>query len=139
MERIFAQGVNIETDFPPAKTFNNFGIAVEMDEVSVGPTITQYTFKPAPGTKLSRITSLASDLALALAAHPLRIEAPIPGRSLVGIEVPNKATALVKLKDLLGTNEFKNRASNLSVCLGKDVSGKPWIVHYHQFALSKFT
>ena len=110
------------------KTLANFGINVDMGDVSVGPTITQYTLKPAEGIKLSRITGLANDLSLSLAAHPLRIEAPIPGKSLIGIEVPNQATAVVKLKDILVSSEFKKRSSNLSVALGKDVSGKPWVV-----------
>lgn len=110
------------------KTLATFGIPVEMGEVFVGPAITQYTLKPAEGVKLVRITSLANDLALALAAHPLRIEAPIPGKSLVGIEVPNRATAKVKLKDILQSSAFRHRASNLSICLGKDVAGKAWIV-----------
>ena len=111
-----------------AKTLANFDISVEMGEIFVGPTITQYTLKPAEGIKLSRITALANDLSLALAAHPLRIEAPIPGKSLVGIEVPNRATAKVKLKDILLSQAFKDRPSNLSLCLGKDVSGRSWVV-----------
>ncbi len=110
------------------RTLATFGIRVEMGDVSVGPTITQYTLKPADGVKLARITALANDLALSLAAHPLRIEAPIPGRSLVGIEVPNRATATVKLKDILASSAFKNRPSNLSIGLGKDVAGKSWVV-----------
>lgn len=109
------------------KTLADFGIDVEMGEVSVGPTITQYTLKPAQGIKLSRITSLANDLSLALAAHPLRIEAPIPGKSLIGVEVPNRSTALVKLKDILSSSEFRNRSSNLYISLGKDVTGKCWV------------
>jgi DNA segregation ATPase FtsK/SpoIIIE, S-DNA-T family len=110
------------------KTLDTFGIRVEMGDVSIGPTITQYTLKPSLGVKLARITSLVNDLSLALAAHPLRIEAPIPGKSLVGIEVPNKATATVKLKDILSSSSFKSRTSNLSICLGKDVTGKSWVV-----------
>ncbi len=109
------------------KTLANFGIEVEMGEVNVGPTITQYTLKPAQGVKLTQITTLHNDLALALAAHPIRIEAPIPGKSLVGIEVPNKSVAIVSLKDLLSSSEFKNRKSNLSIPLGKTVAGKPFI------------
>jgi S-DNA-T family DNA segregation ATPase FtsK/SpoIIIE len=76
------------------ETFQNFGIDVEMGEVRVGPTVTQFSFKPARGVKLTRITTLSNDLALALAAHPIRIEAPIPGKSLVGIEVPNQKVAM---------------------------------------------
>lgn len=108
------------------KTLENFGIDVQMEGVSVGPTVTQYTFKPSEGVKLSRITALNNDLALALAAHPIRIEAPIPGKSLVGIEVPNKQAALVGLRELLESKDFKNRKSNLTVTLGKDVAGKVW-------------
>ncbi len=110
------------------KTLENFGIEVEMGEVSVGPTVTQYTFKPAEGIKLSRIVSLSNDLALALAAHPIRIEAPIPGKSLVGIEVPNKVVAKVRLRDIISSPEFRKRKSNLMITLGKDVSGKTWMI-----------
>lgn len=105
-------------------TLENFGIPVEMGEISVGPTVTQYTFKPAEGIKLSRITNLSNDLALALAAHPIRIEAPIPNRSLVGVEVPNQVKAIVGLKEILQTGDFKNRKENLMIALGKDVSGR---------------
>lgn len=107
------------------RTFSHFGIEVEPGEVKVGPTITQYSFRPAVGIKLSRITALGNDLALALAAHPIRIEAPIPGKSLVGIEVPNKSVATVKLKEFLLSETFQTRKSksHLTLCLGKDVSG----------------
>lgn len=111
------------------KTLETFGIAVEMDDVNVGPTVTQFTLKPAEGVRLAQIASLSNDLALALAAHPIRIEAPIPGKSLVGIEVPNQSTALVNLRDILNANEFKTRSSNLAFSLGKDVSGKPWVTN----------
>lgn len=110
------------------RTLKNFGIEVTMGDVAVGPTMTQYTFKPADGIKLTRITALENDLALALAAHPLRIEAPIPGKSLVGIEVPNKAVATVRLKDILGSKTFDEHPSPLAFGLGKDVSGKPWVI-----------
>lgn len=109
------------------KTLENFGIPVEMGGVSVGPTVTQYTLKPAEGIKLSRITALNNDLSLSMAAHPIRIEAPIPGKSLVGIEVPNQIKAIVALKEILLSNDFKNRKSDLTIALGKDVSGKAWI------------
>ncbi len=109
------------------KTLDNFNIPVDMGEVSVGPTVTQFTFKPAEGIKLSRITSLSDNLSLALAAHPIRIEAPIPGKPLVGIEVPNQTVATVTLREILESKEFKERKSNLSICLGKDVAGKPWV------------
>jgi len=108
------------------KTLGDFGIPVVMGEVHVGPTVTQYEFTPAEGIKLSRITALQDDLALALAAHPLRIEAPIPGKSAVGLEVPNTSVAMVRLKELLESPGFKTRKSNLQIALGKDVSGTAW-------------
>ena len=104
-------------------TLGNFGIQVELGEIKTGPTVTQYSFRPAVGVKLSRITTLSSDLALRLAARQVRIEAPIPGKSLVGIEVPNKTTATIRLPELLQALEFENRKSNLLLALGKDVSG----------------
>jgi S-DNA-T family DNA segregation ATPase FtsK/SpoIIIE len=85
--------------------------------------VTQYSFRPAVGVKISKILALQNDLALALAAHPIRIEAPIPGRSLVGIEVPNKVSAVVRLRETLETNDFRRRESSLMIALGKDVSG----------------
>jgi S-DNA-T family DNA segregation ATPase FtsK/SpoIIIE len=109
------------------KTLENFGIPVEMGDIAVGPTVTQYTLKPADGVKLAKITTLHNDLALALAAHPIRIEAPIPGKSLVGIEVPNHKVAAVNLKEIIRAQEFKQRKNNLAVALGKDVSGKVWV------------
>jgi len=107
------------------RTLENFGIEVEMAEVSVGPTVTQYTLRPAQGVKLSRITALQNDLSLALAAHPLRIEAPIPGRSLVGIEIPNRSVILVRLRSLLERPTFKEAPSSLTFVLGRDVAGNP--------------
>lgn len=106
------------------RTLDSFGIPVEMGEINVGPTVTRYTLKPAEGVKLSRITALHSDLALALAAHPIRIEAPIPGKSLVGIEVPNKSAALVRLGSLLLYPEFQ-KAEPLTFVIGRNVSGEP--------------
>ncbi len=106
------------------KTLHNFGIDVEMGEVNVGPTVTQYTLKPAQGIKLSRIVALQNDLSLSLAAHPLRIEAPIPGRSLVGIEIPNKVVSVVRLRNLIDNPAFVE-APPLTICLGRDVSGNP--------------
>lgn len=107
-------------------TFAQFNIGVEMGEVRVGPTVTQYSLKPDRGIKLTRITTLSNDLALALAAHPIRIEAPIPGKSLVGIEVPNEKAAMVSLKELLDSKEFSIREHSMMVALGKDVAGKTW-------------
>ena len=105
-------------------TLKHFGIEVEPGEVRVGPTVTQYTFRPAFGVKLSRITTLNSDLALALAAKSVRIEAPIPGQSLIGIEVPNQSVATVRLKAVLESEDWKKRRSDLTVVLGEDVAGK---------------
>src|SRR3989344_3165881 len=107
------------------RTFQNFNIQVEMSEVNIGPTVTQYTLKPAEGVKLSQITSLYNDLSLALAAHPVRIEAPIPGRPLVGIEVPNRTRTIVRLKNLIEHPSFQNSVSNLNLALGRDVAGTP--------------
>ncbi len=107
------------------KTFENFGIPVEMMEVNVGPAVTQYAFKPAEGVKLSKITTLGNNLALALAAHPIRIEAPIPGKSLVGIEVPNKIRAMVTLRNLIADQKYQSSPDHLMLALGKDVSGQP--------------
>jgi S-DNA-T family DNA segregation ATPase FtsK/SpoIIIE len=107
------------------KTLETFNIPVEMGEVNVGPTVTQYTFRPASGVKLSKITSLHRDLSLSLAAHPIRIEAPIPGRSLVGIEIPNKVKTLVRMRDLLSTFDYKADGHNLNLALGRDVTGAP--------------
>jgi S-DNA-T family DNA segregation ATPase FtsK/SpoIIIE len=107
------------------RTLLNFGIPVEMGEVSIGPTVTQYTLKPAEGMKLARIVALQSDLSLALAAHPIRIEAPIPGKSLVGIEVPNHSIALVGLRSLIENEIFQQSGANLLFSLGRDVAGAP--------------
>jgi S-DNA-T family DNA segregation ATPase FtsK/SpoIIIE len=106
------------------RTLQNFGIQVEMSEVNIGPTVTQYTLKPAEGVKLSKITTLGNDLALALASHPIRIEAPIPGKPLVGIEIPNRARTTVRLRNLIEHRNFQNSISNLTLVLGRDVSGK---------------
>ncbi len=106
------------------RTLMNFGIDVEMDEVSIGPSVTRYALKPAEGVKLSRIVALQNDLSLALAAHPLRIEAPIPGKSLVGIEVPNSTKTIVGLGTLLGSEEFRISDKPLLIALGRGISGK---------------
>lgn len=106
------------------RTLQNFGIPVEMDEVSVGPTVTRFAMKPAEGIKLSRIVALKQDLALALAAHPIRIEAPIPGKSLVGIEIPNRSKETVGLASLIGEQDFQNNGKPLMVAMGRTVTGK---------------
>jgi len=124
------QAIAADTQTGAAKikhTLENFGINVEMAETKVGPTVTQYTFKPAEGVKVSRIITLNNDLSLALAAHPIRIEAPIPGKSLVGVEVPNKTKAMVGLREILEDDVFKHRKHNMMIALGKDVSGTAWI------------
>jgi DNA segregation ATPase FtsK/SpoIIIE, S-DNA-T family len=105
------------------RTLDSFGIPVEMGEINIGPKVTRYTLKPAEGIKLSRIIALGQDLSLALAAHPIRIEAPIPGKSLVGIEVPNKAAAVVRLGSLLSYQDFID-SGPLTVILGRDVTGE---------------
>ncbi len=106
------------------RTLANFGIEVEMDEITVGPTVTRYALKPAEGMKLSRILGLQNDLALALAAHPIRIEAPIPGKSLVGIEIPNKSKSIVGLATLLSDEKYSNSTKPLTTALGRSISGK---------------
>jgi S-DNA-T family DNA segregation ATPase FtsK/SpoIIIE len=105
------------------KTLADFGIEVEMGEVNVGPTVTQYTLRPTVGVKLSQIAALQNDLALALAAHSIRMELPIPGKSLVGIEVPNKSTAIVRLREVMQTKDFVDHKSKLAIALGRDVAG----------------
>ena len=102
-----------------------FGIDVMMQDVNIGPAVMQYTLKPAEGVKLSKIINLKHDLALALAAKSLRIEAPIPGKSLVGIEIPTEKRIIVRLKELLLSKEFSSIKSNLGIVLGRDVSGSP--------------
>lgn len=107
------------------KTLQDFGIEVDISGYNVGPSVVQYTFRPAIGVKLSRILSLQNDLALTLAAHSVRIEAPIPGKSLVGIEVPlsSDEKALVRMRSALKSEMFKKRSSNLTIALGEDVNG----------------
>ena len=111
------------------RTLKNFGINVEMDEISIGPSVTRYALKPAEGIKLAKIVGLQNDLSLALAAHPLRIEAPIPGKSLVGIEIPNSSRTLVGLASLFNQKEFKQNDKLLTIALGKDISGKTHFVN----------
>ena len=105
------------------RTLANFGIVVELDEISIGPSVTRYAIKPAEGVRLQKILSLQTNLELALAAHPVRIEAPIPGKSLVGIEVPNSAKVTVGLGTILESDEFTNSPKPLLVALGRDIAG----------------
>ncbi|MEK7602601.1 MAG: DNA translocase FtsK [Patescibacteria group bacterium] len=111
------------------RTFLNFGISVEMDEVSVGPTVTRYAIKPAEGVRLNKIVSLQNNLELALAAHPVRIEAPIPGKSLVGIEVPNASKATVGLGGVIGAPEWNTSKKPLLAAIGRDITGTPHYVN----------
>lgn len=111
------------------RTLSNFGINVEMDEVSIGPTVTRYAIKPAEGVRLNKIVSLANNLELALAAHPVRIEAPIPGKSLVGIEVPNTAKATVGLAGLMSSPDWKKSDKTLLAGIGRDITGQPLFVN----------
>lgn len=106
------------------RTLKNFKVDVEIEEVVVGPTFTRYSVRPAEGIKLSKITSLQQNLELALASHPIRVEAPIPGQSLVGIEVPNSSRAIVGLKTLLESKEFKEVKGGLPLVIGKNITGK---------------
>ncbi len=105
-------------------TLENFNIDVAMSEVHIGPTVTQYTLKPAPSVKLNQITARANDISLALAAHPIRIEAPIPGKSAVGIEIPNKVPAIVRMRSIFETDDIKKSDKNLTFALGQDVAGE---------------
>lgn len=124
-----ADGGNIKKNVQSIeKTLKDFGISVTMGDVNVGPTVTQYTLKPAEGVKLNQITARQNDLALTLAAHPIRIEAPIPGKAAVGIEIPNKEKAIVSLKEILSSENFKKEKSNLALALGRDVAGEPIVV-----------
>lgn len=111
------------------RKLKQFGIEVVMHEVNVGPTVIQYTLKPDEAVKLSKITSLKNDLALALAAERIRIEAPIPGKSLVGIEMPNDYRAVVRLREILESATFTDARSKLTFPLGRDVSGQPVIAN----------
>lgn len=107
------------------RTLKNFNIEVEMDEVSIGPSVTRFALKPAEGVRISKIVGLQNNLELALAASPIRIEAPIPGKSLVGIEVPNTQKATVGLASLLGSAEYADSPKPLLVALGRDITGIP--------------
>ena len=105
------------------KTLYSFGVSAKVENVSVGPAITRYELKPAEGVRVSKIANLADDIALNLAAETIRIEAPIPGKQAVGIEVPNKEKEAVHLREVLESEEFQNSKSKLTVALGKDVAG----------------
>jgi len=106
------------------KTLYSFGVQAKVENVSVGPAITRYELKPAEGVRVSKIANLADDIALNLAAETIRIEAPIPGKQAVGIEVPNQEKVTVNLREVIESDEFQDNKSKLSVALGKDVGGQ---------------
>jgi len=105
----------------------DFGVQGKVKEIQPGPIVTLFEFEPAPGIKISKIAGLENDLALAMSALSVRIIAPIPGKSVVGIELPNKKRATVYIKELITSKEFKEATSPLSIILGKDIAGKPYI------------
>ena len=106
------------------KTLYNFGVSAKVENVSVGPAITRYELKPAEGVRVSKIANLADDIALNLAAESIRIEAPIPGKQAVGIEIPNKENEVVHLRDIIESSKFEDAKSKLAFALGKDVAGE---------------
>lgn len=110
-------------------TLSNFGIEAKVLQVSIGPSITRYEIQPAPGVKVSRIVSLTNDIALSLASSDIRMEAPIPGKSAIGIEVPNKHKAGVSLKEILQSKEYNNVDTLIPMALGKDIAGKPIVAN----------
>ena len=112
-----------ETAAKLQRTLYSFGVQAKVENVSVGPAITRYELKPAEGVRVSKIANLADDIALNLAAETIRIEAPIPGKQAVGIEVPNKEKEMVPLRDVIESDEFQHNNSKLSIALGKDVAG----------------
>lgn len=109
------------------KTLGDFGVEASVNDYTVGPTITRYELQPKPGVKVSKIVNLTDDIALSLAAKSIRIEAPIPGKSAIGIEVPNEESQMVTLREVLESDEFKKFDSPLAMGLGKDIEGKPII------------
>ena len=108
-------------------TLKSFGVEAKVLEVSRGPAVTRFEIQPSAGVKVSKIVNLADDIALNLAAYGVRIEAPIPGKAAVGIEIPNKAVSMVSLKEVIGSKEFQSFKSKTAFALGKDISGKPII------------
>ncbi len=115
---------NRDTAITLKQTLQNFGVKVDITDISCGPSVTRYELKPELGVKVSRIVSLADDIKLSLAAADIRIEAPIPGKSAIGIEVPNKEAGSVFLRDLIETDTFKNTSSKIAFAAGKDIAGK---------------
>lgn len=115
---------NRDTAITLKQTLQNFGVKVDITDISCGPSVTRYELKPELGVKVSRIVSLADDIKLSLAAADIRIEAPIPGKSAIGIEVPNKEAGSVFLRELIETDTFKNTSSKIAFVAGKDIAGK---------------
>ncbi|AFS78554.1 DNA translocase FtsK/SpoIIIE familiy [Gottschalkia acidurici 9a] len=111
------------------ETLSNFGIEAKISQVSIGPSITRYEIQPAPGVKVSRIVSLSNDIALSLASSDLRMEAPIPGKSAIGIEVPNKNKVGVNLREIIESKEYEEMDTKIPIALGKDISGKPMVAN----------
>ena len=111
------------------RTLHSFGVSAKVENVSVGPAITRYELKPAEGVRVSKIANLADDIALNLAAETIRIEAPIPGKQAVGIEVPNKEKQMVPLREVIEDENFQREESKLSVALGKDIAGNAVIAN----------
>lgn len=107
------------------ETLNTFGVEAKVVQVSVGPAITRFEIQPSPGVKVSRVINLADDIALNMAATSVRIEAPIPGKSAIGLEIPNKEISPVSLKEIIESGSFMNYSSNIAVALGKDIAGNP--------------
>ncbi|MBE9541461.1 MAG: DNA translocase FtsK, partial [Proteobacteria bacterium] len=107
------------------KKLEDFGVNGQVVEVSPGPVITTFEYKPAPGIKINKIVNLTDDLALALRATSIRIVAPIPGKAVIGIEVPNAAREMVRLKEIVASSAFGKSKSKLTICLGKDIVGNP--------------
>ncbi len=109
------------------ETLASFGVGARVVDIERGPAITRYELEPGPGVKVQKFTTLSNDIALAMKAPTVRIVAPIPGKSRVGIEVPNGSSASVFLKDVLASSEFRNSKSKLTIALGKDIAGKPMV------------
>lgn len=105
-------------------TLTSFGVKASIVNICRGPSVTRYELQPAPGVKISKITNLSDDIALSLAANGVRIEAPIPGKAAVGIEVPNKVVSMVTMRELIDSDKFRNSKSKLTTVLGRDISGE---------------
>ena len=113
-----------ETAMRLQQTLETFGVRVTITEISQGPSVTRYELQPEQGVKVSKIVGLSDDIKMHLAATDIRIEAPIPGKAAIGIEVPNKETMAVALRDLLESSEFQDFPSNIAFAVGKDIAGK---------------